>query len=395
MNYNAGLLIAWKEVMSQKKLVAIIVIALTIGIVNTAIVTGVMRGFEKYLTEDIIELFTGQVIIMPSETGYIENPEGLIEKIEKIDGVYGVLERSTHDVKITPIGGEESTDILLSNLPRRIIGLDPEQNAKMTVFPDKIIKGEWFTGGQDEMIMGERAAEDVFRVTVGDSMKVEFEDGQIHIFKIIGIIRTGFEGIDLSGMFVDISDLSRIRNSPRQVSSMFIKLYDRNRASEVKAAILSEGVKENVNTWDELLGIVKELFDVFSIILLVVSGMSIVAASFGIAILMYINVLRKTKQIGTLKAMGASSRFISAMFVLEAVIIAVLGVVVGNIAAITTINFLNKSPLYLGNFKLQFVTDYNILIASSAITMVFVTCAAIYPAYVASKLQVIEAMRHD
>lgn len=381
--------------MHQKKLVAIILVALTIGIVNTAIVTGVMRGFEKYLTEDIIELFTGQIIITPTETEYFEHPENIIGKIEKIEGVQGVLERSSYNVKITPIGGEETNDWILSNLPRRIQGLDPEQNAKLTVFPEKIVKGEWFTGGQDEIIIGEKVANNVFKVGVGDSFKVEFEDGQVHVFKIIGIIKTGFEGVDLAGMFVSIDDLTRIRRTPREISSMFVKIYDRNRASEVKAAILSEGIKERVNTWDEMLGIVKDLFNVFAVILLIVSGISIVAASFGIAILMYINVLKKTKQIGTLKAMGASSKFISAMFLIEALVIATMGIIVGNSAAILLINTLNKNPLYLGDFKLQFVTDYYVLIGASIITLVFVLGAAIYPAYMASKLEVIEAMRHD
>jgi ABC-type lipoprotein release transport system permease subunit len=232
-------------------------------------------------------------------------------------------------------------------------------------------------------------------VEVGDSVRVVFEDGSKHIYKVVGLIEVGNSGFDNNGAFTNIADLEKILDVTGKSTGIMLKLFDKRMSNEVKAELQAMGIRETVQTWDDMLGFVKDLLNVFSSILFVITGIASVAASFGIAVLMYINVLRKTKQIGTLKAIGASKEFIMSLFLLEALIIAILGIASGWICSIGIINYLTANPIYAGTFKIQFVADVGMLINSSLLTLFFVVVAALYPAYVASKLQVVEAMRRD
>lgn len=392
-------MIAWREILSQKKLVAIIILALVIGIVNTAVVTGLLRGFDKYINEDILEMMGYHVIISPSESNYINNSYTIMEKAEKLSDVYGVMRAIRYNVKIESLYGtvefpDISALLFSTSMPRELMAVEADKFARYTVIPTKITKGQWLTGVDNELVIGETLAS-YLKVEAEDSVKVTFDDGTTNIFKVVGLIKVGSPAVDTNAAFVNIEDLEKIRNTHDLSTGIILKLFDKKMADNVKAELQGEGVQETIMTWDEMLGFVKDLLDMFDAILFIITSVSTVAASFGIAILMYINVIRKTKQIGTLKAIGASRGFIMTLFLLEAIIIAILGIIAGWIASFAVMAYLNASKILIGSYELQFVADYGILASSAIVTLVFAVIAALYPSYVASRLQVVEAMRHD
>ncbi|MFH8120470.1 MAG: hypothetical protein QXS37_06715, partial [Candidatus Aenigmatarchaeota archaeon] len=66
--------LATRDLLRSKKIVTLIIIALVIGILNVSISSAMIKGFKTFFTEDIIEIFAGDIIITPPEgTTFFEN----------------------------------------------------------------------------------------------------------------------------------------------------------------------------------------------------------------------------------------------------------------------------------------------------------------------------------
>ena len=385
------LFLAFKDALYQRKLLLVVFLALTVGICNTAITTGVMNGFERYMTEELVEVMSAHVLILASGGDYIKNVESIIEKAENMREVKTVLVRSHFIANVRFVGKE--TSLMMRNLPIEVIAVDAEKESKELALADMMKEGIFLEGEPGETIVGDYMA-DFLNLEVGDTVTLDFRNGVKKNFKIKGILDTGIEDFD-TNFFINLEDGSEVFGGKGRYNYIAIKTYDKKKADVVKAALLSEGVQENIMTWDEAMVFLKNILDTFSLVLFVVSGIAIITAALSVAVLMYINVLNKTREIGTLKAMGASDRKIVAFVLTEAAIIATMGVIVGNVIALIIVAYMSQNPIVLPEATIRFSVDYSAMLISSIVAILAVIISASYPAYVASKLEVVEAMRYE
>jgi putative ABC transport system permease protein len=139
----------------------------------------------------------------------------------------------------------------------------------------------------------------------------------------------------------------------------------------------------------QILGVLDTLMALLTTLLSGIASISLIVGGIGIMNIMLVTVRERTKEIGIRKALGARQSQILAQFLIEAVIITTLG---GGLGLLVS---------YLGTLLITFLTDFNVLLGLDAVLLSLVfsltigVIFGIYPAYTASKLEPVEALRFE
>ncbi|MEM2175372.1 MAG: FtsX-like permease family protein, partial [Candidatus Micrarchaeia archaeon] len=374
-----------------KQIVTLIIIAIVIGILKVSISSEMIKGFKTFFTEDIIEIFAGDIIITPPEgTTFFENYYQLEEKLERYNEVRKVIPQ------LEMVGSlQESAKGAFSAALRtefHVIAIDKKKEEDELI-ARKIYSGNFLTGKSGEILLGYNLADDL-DLDVDDTISVDFY-GKTYKFKIVGIVKTGVNLIDRMYAAINYEDAQKIYGRRDVFNRIYLKLYDKEKANDLKYKLLSDGIRGKVATWKETVSFGEEALNILSIILFLISAVAILAASFGVAIMLYINVLHKTKIIGTIRALGGQKSLILRTYVFEAVIIGIVGVLIGSAISFFSINYLSQNPLRIDSLRLRFSFDYGALLGADFVVLLCVFLASLYPAYKASSIEPVEAMRYE
>lgn len=153
------------------------------------------------------------------------------------------------------------------------------------------------------------------------------------------------------------------------------------------SAVTAENAQEMLN---QIINVLQGIVVVFGLI-------TLVASFFGVVNTQYISVLERTREVGLMKALGASRRVISRLFIIEATWIGFLGALIGALAAIGLGSLLNpwiSEQLNLGDERLLAFTTAQV-IGLVVFLMAITTIAGLLPARKAAKLDPIEALRTE
>lgn len=190
-----------------------------------------------------------------------------------------------------------------------------------------------------------------------------------------------------------------------EVQAVVLLLDATAHTAEVRAAIdrlvRERGLDLEVKTWEELAlryHQVRELFGrIFGVLALIVFIMVV----FGITNTMTMAIFERTREIGTIMALGTRRRGVISMFVLEGLALGVLGgiagVVLGIVLAkiVTAIGIkLPPPPGSTRGFLVQIFIVPEVLRQAFELSVVTATLASLYPAWRAARLDVVEALRH-
>jgi ABC-type antimicrobial peptide transport system permease subunit len=170
-------------------------------------------------------------------------------------------------------------------------------------------------------------------------------------------------------------------------------------ASALVPQIRGEGFR--VQSLELILSLADQVFTVINVMLSSVGGLALLVASLGIVNTMIMSIYERTREIGTLKAIGASRGDIRLMFMLEAGLIGLMGGIVGIIAGYGLGKLLNRVILwYIEREQLPIRGEFFVVTPSLALyALLFATLigivAGLYPANRAAKLDPLMALRHE
>ena len=194
-----------------------------------------------------------------------------------------------------------------------------------------------------------------------------------------------------------------IRN-PKGLSNVHqitVKITNSNKFGQAKediAALLRErhGVTKDdftIRSQEDLVATVSEVSQTLTILLGSIAGISLVVGGIGIMNIMLVSVTERTREIGIRKALGAKRRDILAQFMVEAITVTMLGGLTGILVGVMAARLADGQHVF-GRDLQTAVTPLSIMIAFS-VSAVIGLFFGIYPAYNASRLNPIEALRHE
>ena len=237
------------------------------------------------------------------------------------------------------------------------------------------------------------------KITVGSRISMG-QDGEKGMLRVTGIIKQ-------RGMSFDIST----DNAVLVTEDWFRNTYNREDYDEVVVKVkkgqdtadITSVIEKQLNKRDKvvmamdskvILGAINSLVGTVTTFVIAIGGISMVVAGVSIFNIMMMSVSERVKEIGIMRSIGAQKREVMGMFVYEAVIIGVVGSVIGGILSI--VGGYLVSSLMLHSTKYLFTVP-NAISILEGITFGIVVCliCGLYPAWRAANLSPIDALRHE
>ncbi|MEM0089535.1 MAG: ABC transporter permease [Archaeoglobaceae archaeon] len=357
---------------------ALAVIGILIGVMAISAI-GIFGESLKSTVLENFKDFANEVIVSPNyQKGYRFIEERDVEKIRKIPGIESAI-------------AVKSDYLLVEFRDQRtyatVYGLKEDDVKSMF----KVEKG---TIDLDQgCVVGNRWAKN-FGTKVGSRILINGKE-----FKVTGILEyTGYR-YDVNPNFAIIvsqNDFPSI--SSAEVSSVVVKTKNIEDVARVK-----EEIERRVNSKDEkvtvfemkmFLETITQAFNQINLFLMAIASVSLLVAGVSILNIMLMSTIERTKEIGIMRAIGANRMTVLKIFLLEALILGVTGSSIGSVLSVLAGYGINYLILQETRYVFQLATlGYVFLGFLVGVTVSILS--GLYPAWKASRLEPIEALRFE
>lgn len=375
---------AGKDTLRNKRVFALIIIAIAFATANIIIINGFMDGFSNTLMDVTLDISSGHVNIYPKEKDrYIE---GLGVKELKLAGIENIVAHSPRLYSSGTLSYKGKTKTV------KIVALDPEKEGGVTTILGKITEGGTLTR-ENEILISYRIAEDL-GAKAGGYATLVFENGISKTYRIKGITRTGAMDLDASGVIMYMSEVNRVLELSGKASIIMVKLSDRELAEEYSSILKRELEVTKVKVWrEEIEGIVGSMNTIKKMTDTVIA-VGLFAAAVSVGVIIYVNVIYRRRQIGIMKAIGMKGSLIFTVYLTEALFLAGIGIAGGDALGYIGTRYLETKPFYCPIIKEYISAKFYtyLLYDASIVSGAVVVLAGMYPAFIAGRTNIIKAI---
>lgn len=381
--------IALRQVFSRKRQTFFAILAVALAVAVITVMMAMLSGFQGELIKSSTEN-NPHIVINPQDEkdGFIHLYKYNSALISEKEGVIAVSPKYLGQAALEYKDNAEGISLQ---------GVEPEAEDKVMRVSKDMIEGSFLslTHTRNGIILGDKLAENL-EVQPGDRVDAVFPGSKTTSFKIIGLIHTGMAADEVTA-YARLDSVQDFFNEPGVVSTIGVRVADPYQADVIASSIERE-TDLNAVSWIEtnaeilnLLNTQKVFVNVFYILIYGIAG-------FGIANTLITIVAQRTREIGILKAMGASQKSIMIVFLFQSVILGamglVLGTILGYIATITLQSYKIAVPqeMYFGLQTLPLEVEPLNFIYAAFFAFIINIISGIYPARKAAKLDPVKAI---
>lgn len=279
----------------------------------------------------------------------------------------------------------------------RLQGIDLDAQLQATDLRGYLVSGDLtdFRQKSSGLLVGALLAQKL-NLEVGNTVSITGPGGEPRSFEVSGIFRTGDNMIDEKRAYVHLRVAQSLFNKPSEVSFIIVKLRDPDRAPQL-ADHLENLLDHRSRSWQERERGNLQVFKAIRYSAAITVSTIIVLAGFGIFNILTLMVLEKVREIAILRSMGYRRGDISAIFLWQGLLVAVLGSTAGCILGALMTWGVSRIPVRVRGF---FATDHFLVywswhhyLAAIAIAFVGVFVASYFPARRAAKLAPVTILR--
>jgi len=311
----------------------------------------------------------------------------LVIQANALDPLFSSLDEEMAQ-RIQAVPGVEAVDpgvytwIATDEMPFFLIFGYPVGSASTTHY--RIVEGKPVTGPK-QIVIGRRAA-DSLKKTMDDTVRLYGVP-----YRIVGIYETG-QGMEESGGLVTLADGQDIAQKPRKVSLFQVGIRRNSDIDQIKRRIesldkvLSVNIASEYNGAEQYAGLMQGYAWGIAAVAIIVGGLGMMNA-------MVMSVLERTREIGTLRALGWRRGQIVRMIMGEAVLLSLLGGVIGISIGVGLTELAERAP-GVGAF-MEGVYSPGLFAQGLLTALILGIIGGAYPAWRAANLQPVEALRYE
>lgn len=347
--------------------------ALGIGVGIAAIVAlgGIVEGYIKTFTQMMVGSQADLMALEAdaSDMGYSTIDERVGARLSALAGVeavsgVGFAYGSTHD-----------TPIFL------MMGYNPREFGMRRY---RVVEGQPLTTNR-QILLGRKAAESM-GLQVGDTFRILDS-----AFRVVGIYETG-QAVEESSGVITLRDAQRLAGRPHQVSMYGIKVSDPDRLTEMLCYLDAHFPEIEVSLSSEFAESLPDMERMNTMIDQIVF-MAVFLGGVGMLNTMLMSVLERTREIGVLRALGWRRRQVVGLILRESLLLGVVGGVCGILLGMGFVLVLQRVPFVGGMLEPHY--GMGLMARAMVIALAAGVIGALYPAYRATRMLPVEALRYE
>lgn len=402
--------LAWRNIWRHKRRTLTILISIVLVLGMMMWYDGLMAGFQQAIYGNAIKVFGGNIQIHAAGYGAksdaapllpLENDTALVDAAKKLPQVISVSRRINTGGLVTSREGAFAVGIT---------AIEPELEAPVSVIAQNITAGRFLTSADVDVVVIGQGMADALGVTLGDRIslagRAQHEQLRTRTMTVVGIYDLGMADLEKRTVYISLAEAQALYNLTGQTTEVAIVLERIGQEAEVVTPLKAQFPGAEISSWQtsfpELQAAVNGksgAMDIFSVFIYLISGI-------GIFNLLMMAVYERTREIGMLGALGMKPRQIGLLFVLEGLMIGVVGIVGGVLFGLVVNLIMSKVGMDMSAYSS--ITEYMALINGTVypslgleelpkrtITVaVICALAALYPAIEASRREPADAMRY-
>ncbi len=405
MSLIESIRVALRILIANKLRSGLTMLGIIIGVMAVVALVSIGQGAQASIMESIQSLGANVVFILPGQV----RQSGVATGISAPTLTLEDAEALAHIPDVTAVAPEVGRMVQITygrnNTNTRLVGTTPGYRVVRNV---ELAQGVFFRREDDiqtlrVVVLGAQVAQDLFGTSpaVGQRVKIN------HIpFTVIGVLapKGGFgpAGSFDNAVYVPIRTAYRylggrgVVGTGHVVAAITLSVASEDRVDAVVDQVITllrarhNGEEDfRILTQQDFLDTMEQVMSIFTVFLGAIAGISLLVGGIGIMNIMLVSVTERTREIGIRKAVGARNRDILLQFLVESVVLSVLGGIIGVGLGVLAAQMVNLS----GVFTTQ-ITPGSVLLALGFATAVGIFFG-LYPARRAAKLNPIEALRYE
>lgn len=318
----------------------------------------------------------------------IKNAAGLIRKVRQMPGINAAAPM-VNDGAIATYGTKTiNVDVL---------GVEPEQQVRVTTIGTKLTSGDFsrLKTAADGIVIGQGIA-DVLGAQLDDTIVLTSASGGRANAKVVGIFETGVTPVDYSRCYMLLSNAQTLLGRKNIINEIVVRLDDYTDA-QAYASQIEAVAGYRTESWQESNANFLKIFAVQTVITYFITAALLVVAAFGVLNILIMAVLERVNDIAILKSFGLSRADITQIYVIQGLVIGLVGSVTGLICGKIAVEGLRRLPIQMeglvkaeGLLMSEHRSQYVVAFIGS---LLVVMLAAVYPARRAATYDPVEVIR--
>jgi len=324
---------AWRNVWRNWRRTVIAGIAIALGLTLILFFDGMLNGMDEALYGNTVRLQGGNVQI--HAPGFREKANSLPLLPLTDPGL--MVDAALAQTNVIAAAQRIRTGGMVSNregtLSVAITGIEPERELKVSMIAENIIQGRWLEANDEDVLLIGQEMADSLEVGVGDRVtlvgRATHQQMRNRTMTIVGVYDIGMADIEKSLVYISLLEaqtLFDLRDQATEIAVYLAQVGQEPPVVETLGALLPGYEVDAWNTLDPTLTDMMEMEDqimsVFGLVILLIAGV-------GILNLMLMAVFERTREIGLLAAMGLKRGETVLLFLLEGVMIGLVGALAG------------------------------------------------------------------